>query len=634
MTDAALHAILHPEGDSKLSQVVFRKEPEEIEDDPWAYGEIRHERAVIDLEVKERLAEAKGTRKPRPGDECKGLGGFTPGYKPVVHSKEQLKEWGYPDYDPKFDDPQFYREQWEKERMDPRENANFFLSPEDPEFWHNVARKPYAQALLAQENHWKDRKDTWLRQYQGVKEMNDMREEMGDQLEGCSIETKRLVAPVWKYTVIQYFLKQVADEAKDKDIPFEALIDTEEKRKHLTLMRKEIETAGADAPDRMLKEMEFRSKEHQKVEDEKNKGKKLKLTNVEDLEKCLNAGAKCKQDGIIEWKNENWDEAHKAWRDARHWLGKYEVKDVAKEYPKVVKELKEMHVAVLKNLSQAAIKLQYWKEALETAEEAVALDAEDPKAWFRKACALEGLGKLKEMEDCLDKIDEIAVGHKDRERLNKDVQAKRQKAAVIDDQNQASVKRMLQRGLKKGLFSGDRDEMKLMKSEMAPDGPPSVVDKQVPVHKLVDEKKRKKITNEGAGDLLDDLKNAYSDTGFQEQVEKMAYDVRHDKAEFVAYLRLVALPVQKPVLKKWGFDCSEKGVQEMTLALQDHTRGKDADPALKTKAEEVMRVLYGEQMYEITRGASISEQHRAPKPAAPQKPKKKKDPFGDSDDES
>ena len=34
-----------------------------------------------------------------------------------------------------------------KERVDPRENANFFVDAKDPEFWNNAARKPYAKAI-------------------------------------------------------------------------------------------------------------------------------------------------------------------------------------------------------------------------------------------------------------------------------------------------------------------------------------------------------------------------------------------------------------------------------------------------------------------------------------------------------
>jgi len=51
------------------------------------------------------------------------------------------KELGYPEYDAKFDDPDWMREQLRKENEDPRENANFFLDPSHPDFFNNIARR-------------------------------------------------------------------------------------------------------------------------------------------------------------------------------------------------------------------------------------------------------------------------------------------------------------------------------------------------------------------------------------------------------------------------------------------------------------------------------------------------------------
>ena len=58
-------------------------------------------------------------------------------------------------------------------------------------------------------------------------------------------------------------------------------------------------------------------------------------------------------------------------------------------------------------------------------------------------------------------------------------------------------------------------------------------------------------------------------------------------------LRGVAFDTQKPVLEKWGFEQTPKGLAEMQAALRDFTVGKDADPYLKTYSQEVVEILYG-----------------------------------------
>merc|ERR1711972_636151 len=99
----------------------------------------------------------------------------------------------------------------------------------------------------------------------------------------------------------------------------------------------------------------------------------------------------------------------------------------------------------------------------------------------------------------------------------------------------------------------------------------------------VDEARRKRITKDGAFDLLEALWEAYSDAGFQAQVRKLSHDMLsmgHGMEEFRRNLAMVALPVQRTVLQKWGFDPSQKGVLEMIKALADHTR---SDPQLRER---------------------------------------------------
>ncbi|OLP95005.1 hypothetical protein AK812_SmicGene22899 [Symbiodinium microadriaticum] len=74
--------------------------------------------------------------------------------------------------------------------------------------------------------------------------------------------------------------------------------------------------------------------------------------------------------------------------------------------------------------------------------------------------------------------------------------------------------------------------------------------------------------------------------------ERTDQDV-NDQEEFVRYLNQVALPVQKPVLERWGFEVQ-----------MDHTVGDDAK--LKRQAQATTRALYGE-LYNAVRGKTDRE---------------------------
>merc|ERR1712129_282620 len=198
------------------------------------------------------------------------------------------------------------------------------------------------------------------------------------------------------------------------------------------------------------------------------------------------------------------------------------------------------------NVAQAAIKCGYYVEALDAADDALKIDDKDHKAWFRQACALEGLGRFEEAEEALDRIEELAVGLPDQRRIQKDAQAKRDKLQAIADRNDATQKRGLERALAKGIFGDDRERSKV--ADTPKKDPEALL--QVEAEKLQEavpqSGPRKRLTKDGADDLLEDLRSAYSETPFQKQVRKLALDVRRNRVEFITHMRKVCLAVQKP----------------------------------------------------------------------------------------
>lgn len=120
--------------------------------------------------------------------------------------------------------------------------------------------------------------------------------------------------------------------------------------------------------------------------------------------------------------------------------------------------VKELHVILLKNVAQAAIKLGHWTDALRAADDCLAIDDQDHKAWFRRACALEGLGRYAEEEEALAQVESIAVGRADAERLQKDVETRRRHVAMLESQHQETEGWQMRKALQQGVFAHEELE--------------------------------------------------------------------------------------------------------------------------------------------------------------------------------
>mmetsp|Transcript_34743 Transcript_34743/g.79682 ORF Transcript_34743/g.79682 Transcript_34743/m.79682 type:complete len:554 (+) Transcript_34743:99-1760(+) len=516
-----------------------------------------------------------------------------------MYTKEEQRKWGYPEYAQEFDDPEWMTRQLRREMVDPRKNPNLLLSQDHPDFLDNLTRKEYSKAMVRSQDHHMKRKSTWLQQLAVVECRNQARREVVEALEDCPADVQRLVAPILHITAVDWYLGGVLQEAQQLNLPLSDLLKPGKHLEMLRSMRNRIDVGGAAAAEEIMKELEYCAAEVMP------KDVRLEVRAVADMGKvqeCLAVGYKCKKDGTIEFQEGRFKEAFDSWKEADGLLAKWKAPAHAETADR---EMRSLHGAILKNLAQAALKLDRWTDALEAAEAALQLDGEDHKAWFRKASALHGLGKIKEMMECLDKIEELAIGRGDQARILKDVQAKRERIATMQDQDDALERRMLERGVVHGIFSSDRASRDTgvqaltagtAKRPIAGQaGAPSSIATKVTASALprLDSSGRKRLTRDGAQELLGDLRRAYEDPTLQKQVEKLAIDVHFQPDEFVAYLAKVVLPAQEPVLARWGFDPNERGVREMTRALQDHTQAAGADAQLREGVQEVQKTLYG-----------------------------------------
>eukprot|EP00746_Dinoflagellata_sp_MGD_P164641 gnl/MRDRNA2_/MRDRNA2_93379_c0_seq1.p1 gnl/MRDRNA2_/MRDRNA2_93379_c0~~gnl/MRDRNA2_/MRDRNA2_93379_c0_seq1.p1 ORF type:complete len:536 (-),score=145.62 gnl/MRDRNA2_/MRDRNA2_93379_c0_seq1:135-1742(-) len=528
---------------------------------------------------------------------------------------EQYKEYGYPQPPEYMKDPNWWKENMERERTDPRVNPNLNVDMTSQQFWDNAARKPWAKHIMRHDQYWQDRRANWLEQLEAVNKFNEEREQIGELLEECPMQIKKLVTPILKYKITEKILWNVKRESIEYEMPFAQLLEREETMDQLQTVRKAIDIGGEQAAQELDNQLNHGV--HEKfleLEEEKEKAKKAEgriVIDMHTMKMALETGQKCKKDGLLEWQKGNIAEAHSSWRQGDLYLKRFKVQEHCKRENEWMYEL---HGAVLRNLAQACIKLEYWNQAIEASDDAIQIDDQDHKAWFRKACALEGLGKFDEATECLSKIEEIAVGRPDRVRIEKDCQAKKDKLASLKDRNKANMKRIMAKGFLKGVFSEERPLEEGPPPEMAhlptPEEKPKVQKDLEWVGSLAPSedrkpKDRKKITKDGALDLLDALEEAYRDPQFMQRVDKLAKDVRLDPKEFLTNLKKVAFEVQLPVLERWGFELNPRGVLEMQCAIQDHSQGSPPDAEVAKRAEEVLRLLYGDpqlRMYERIHG--------------------------------
>mmetsp|Transcript_145911 Transcript_145911/g.269079 ORF Transcript_145911/g.269079 Transcript_145911/m.269079 type:complete len:800 (+) Transcript_145911:87-2486(+) len=627
-----------------------------------------------------------GNRKPEAG-ECLGDIGNPRGYTKIkgkfsdvvkMTCSDELAEgeYGYPKATEDEKDPDWWREEAVKIMTDPRHNPNLLVKDhKSQEFWDNANRFPWAKTILRKEQHWNNRRSQWSVQYQKVNEMNISRADVCELLEDCPMDMKRLVQPILKYKIVEALLWNFNNEAKEIGVSFRERIMSPENVEQVRAVRQRLDEGGEEEAKKMQDNFDAMIADaHAKLDKEKREKDKEAgrvIIDMEGLKVALDHGEKCKKDGVLEWGKGNSKEALLSWRQGDEALKRFRApwKNV-KENQMII----ELHSALLKNIAQACLKLENWNEAIDAADRALEMNDEDHKAWFRKACALEGLGKFDEAEACLEHIEEIAVGRPDRDRIAKDTHARREKIQAEREKNERRQQHMLQSALQKGIFGSERkqalppdgekpkteksqaaieappkpEELKFVEKEKAQrkvkrglkpgefrpgEKPPAAIRREEAEAKWKEEQSRlglpadqvgranakpppsadrPRLTADATWDLLEALEEAYTDPWFRDRINKLIGDVRLNPELFMKHLQPVAMEARRPVLEKWGFEASPKGVQEMKLAIQDHLRGPNTNAKLRDRVYEVNKALYGApelQMYERVHGQNSAPQH-------------------------
>merc|ERR1712217_448624 len=122
------------------------------------------------------------------------------------------------------------------------------------------------------------------------------------------------------------------------------------------------------------------------------------------------------------------------------------------------KELKTMHRACLNNKANAALRMDQWQNALRASEAALKIKTDDEKALFRKAQALEGLGRTDEALETLEEIEQIADDMDDefKEAIMADINERKEEIKDVERRAAKDFKKMFKAMGDKNVFGGGR----------------------------------------------------------------------------------------------------------------------------------------------------------------------------------
>lgn len=507
----------------------------------------------------------------------------------------------------------------------------------NPEFWNKFMQRPEVQAVLRKKLKYESYAEAAQRTKLDKLERKQRRYELMDELMKCATNVKHLISPMFRYKITQQYLWKVLCEARQEGMLFCDKVRQPQVYHRLQAIKAEI-TAGpfGVAGWQAEEEVEEDLMDKMVVEADCIPGgidgeapDRKQVLDRREIQGVLDFGQQIKTEGNEAFMNENWEGAL-----TRYCQGDEMLKNFAAEphLEKENKELKTMHRACLNNKANAALKLDQWQNALRAADASLKLKNDDEKALFRKAQALEGLGRTDEALEVLDEVEQIAqdMDEEFREQIMDDVRERREEIKDIERRAALDFHKMFKAMGNKEVFGGGR---------FLPDGtspPPALTgaqekklktmkDRQEYLdakakHELEQRRKEGKplfdmpkeplmptpnkpsalgyrtlertrtVTKAQAQQLLEDLLEAYSAEAFQKKVHADAKAVLYEYQPFLRRLKKTAAVVQEPILSKWGFDPSEEGLQEMMVCLSDHTL---RDERLRKLADDTTKMLYG-----------------------------------------
>eukprot|EP00435_Cladocopium_sp_Y103_P031094 s596_g7.t2 len=333
----------------------------------------------------------------------------------------------------------------------------------NPEFWNKFMQRPEVQAAMRSKLKYESAAEAAQRTKLDKLERKQRRYEIMDELMKCATNIKHLISPMFRYKITQQYLWKVLCEARKEGMLFCDKLRQPQVYHRLQAIKAEI-TAGpyGVAGWQAEEEVEEDLMDKMVVEADCIPGgidgeapDRKQVLDRREIQGVLDFGQKIKTEGNEAFLNENWEGAL-----TRYCQGDEMLKNFAAEphLDKENKELKTMHRQCLNNKANAALQMDQWQTALRAAESALKLKMDDEKALFRKAQALEGLGRTDEALEVLDEVEQIAEDMDEdfREQILDDVKERREEIKAIEHKAAKSFNNMFKAMGDKQVFGSGR----------------------------------------------------------------------------------------------------------------------------------------------------------------------------------
>lgn len=267
-------------------------------------------------------------------------------------------------------------------------------------------------------------------------------------------------------------------------------------------------------------------------------------------------------------------------------------------------KLEQMHLAFLKNQSQAALRAQEWRQAQTAALEALKMEPKDEKSLYRLAKAYIGLGEIVSAKNAAVQLlknplvtaDGMAAGKSILDELKaitakwkKDVATTMQTATVsgtfaIDREKEDELHHLQKEKLErqqKELEALKRKEPRIIHIDEAPLYDPNTLSY------------KPRLTVEQVLELLDDLLEAYTEPQTQNTLNKLRLQADFDNTKLLILSKDLVVKTVGPVLDRWEFEGTDYA-QRKTAMEKEIGFWRSCDLRVREKARELLFTFQGD----------------------------------------
>lgn len=199
---------------------------------------------------------------------------------------------------------------------------------------------------------------------------------------------RAFLAPMWQYCFVQWHVYDAGLEAEAKGAPLQGIFEDKEFLSDLTSLQVSFQNGDLDKAATGEKWM-------WKLLEPFEEAGSVQPFSKEAIAAMMKVGREERKEGVRAYADGRFDKA--VWHS---WQGLKLTAGAPADYEGPLLKLRG---DLFKNQAAAALKVGLKRTALAAADEALAIDNTDEKAWFRRYCALEALGQAEEAVQSLKK---------------------------------------------------------------------------------------------------------------------------------------------------------------------------------------------------------------------------------------